>query len=122
VIAHPEVLVQLRDEFFADVEGFNDRRRQHKSIRNWLGSEGPPESTGRGMQEEICRRTREAPNAPNCRAGVCAGYTANEARKGKPGYRTMPEPKPIHVTTPRQADKYCERESPPHAFGESYQA
>ncbi len=64
MIAHPEVLVQLRDELVADVEGFNDRRRQHKSIRKWLGCEGPPESTGRGMQEEICRRTREAPKAP----------------------------------------------------------
>ncbi len=82
MIAHPEVLVQLRDEIFADVEGFDDRRRQHKNIRNWLGCEGPPESTGRGMQEEICRRTREAPKAPKCRGSVYGWYTANEARKG----------------------------------------
>jgi hypothetical protein len=36
VIAHPEVLVQLRDKLVADVEGFNDRRRQHQSIRKGL--------------------------------------------------------------------------------------
>jgi len=36
VIAHPEVLVQLRDELAADAEGFNDRRRQYKIIRNGL--------------------------------------------------------------------------------------
>jgi group II intron reverse transcriptase/maturase len=34
----------------------------------------------------------------------------------------MPEPKHKHVTMPRQAEKYCEREIPPYAFGESYQA
>ena len=120
--AHPEVLVQLRDKLVADAEGFNDRRRQHKSIRNRLGCEGPPESTGHGMQEEICLRTREAPKAPECRGSAGVRYTAIEARKGKPGYRAMPEPNHMHVTMPRQAEKYCEREKPPHAFGESYQA
>ena len=34
----------------------------------------------------------------------------------------MPESKHRHVTTARQAEKYCERERPPYAFGESYQA
>ena len=34
--AHPEVLVQLRDELVADAEGFNDHRRQYKIIRNGL--------------------------------------------------------------------------------------
>lgn len=34
----------------------------------------------------------------------------------------MPESKHRHVTTARQAEKYCEREMPPYAFGESYQA
>ncbi len=34
----------------------------------------------------------------------------------------MPEPKHMHVTMSRQAEKYCEREKPPYAFGESYQA
>lgn len=82
MIAHPEVLVQLRDELAADAEGFNDRRRQYKIIRKGLGWEGPPESTGRGMHEEIWRRTREAPKAPNRRGSVCVGYTATEARKG----------------------------------------
>jgi group II intron reverse transcriptase/maturase len=74
------------------------------------------------MQEEICFRTREAPKAPKCRGSAGTWYTAIEARKGKPGYRAMPEPKHRHVTTPRQAENYCEREKPPHAFGESYQA
>ncbi len=36
MIAHPEVLVQLRDELAADAEGFNDRRRQYKIIRKCL--------------------------------------------------------------------------------------
>ena len=37
------------------------RRRQHRSIRYWQECGGPPESSGRGMQEEIRCRTREAP-------------------------------------------------------------
>ena len=34
--AHPEVLVQLRDELVADAEGFNDHRRQYKIIHSGL--------------------------------------------------------------------------------------
>jgi hypothetical protein len=38
VAAHPEVLVQLRDELVADAEGFNVHRRQHEIIR--FGEDG----------------------------------------------------------------------------------
>lgn len=62
--ARPEVLVQLRDEFVADAEGFNVNRRQHKSIRFRRGCKGPPESSGRGMQEQMRTRTWEVPCAP----------------------------------------------------------
>jgi hypothetical protein len=56
----PFVLVQLRDEFVADAEGFNvPEGNTRRPIRR--GCEGPPESTGRGIQEEKRGRTREAP-------------------------------------------------------------
>jgi len=48
----------------ADAEGFNVHRRQHRSIRYRRECGDPPESSGRGMQEEIRCRTREAPKAP----------------------------------------------------------
>jgi hypothetical protein len=73
------------------------------------------------MQEEIRRRTREAPGAPG-RGKLGVRYTANEAHKGKPGDGTMLEPRAPEWNTARQAEEYCERKSPPQAFGESYQA
>ncbi len=48
----------------ADVEGFNVHRRQYRSIQYWRECGDPPESSGRGMHEEIRRRTREAPKVP----------------------------------------------------------
>jgi len=48
----------------ADAEGFNVHRRQNRSIRYRRECEGPSESLGRGMQEEIRQRTREAPKSP----------------------------------------------------------
>ena len=51
MIAHPEVLVQLRNEFVADVEGFNDRRRQYKSIRYGLDAK-----VRRSQQAVACRK------------------------------------------------------------------
>ncbi len=39
-------------------------RRQHRSIRYWRECGDSPESSGRGMQEEIRCRTREAPKVP----------------------------------------------------------
>ena len=52
MIAHPEVLVQLRNKLVADAEGFNlpEGHTKHPIGR---GCGGPPESTGRGMQEEM---------------------------------------------------------------------
>jgi hypothetical protein len=47
------------------------------------------------------------------------GYTAPEARKGKPGHGTMLEPKLSEGTRTRQAEKYCHRERPLDAPGES---
>ena len=35
-----------------------------RDTQNGEGIEGPPESSGRGMWEEKCRRTREAPEVP----------------------------------------------------------
>jgi len=52
--------LQLRDECDADAEGFNvPEGNTRRPIRR--GCEGPPESTGRGIQEEKHGRTREAP-------------------------------------------------------------
>jgi len=50
------------------------------------------------------------------------GYTALEARKGKPGHGTMLEPTLHGGPWDRQAGKYCYRESPPEADGVSYHA
>ncbi len=46
-------------------------------------------------------------------------YTALEAREGKPGNGTLPEPWRRHGTRDRQAEAYGERASPPDASGES---
>lgn len=45
-----------------------------------------------------------------------------EARKGKPGHRVKRAPTRWAGKRCRQAEEYCERESPPDADGESYQA
>jgi hypothetical protein len=74
------------------------------------------------MQEEIRRSTWEAPWAPAAGRFV-VGHTAIEAHKGKPGNGAMPEPAARDWNVePRKAEKYCERERPPDADGESYQA
>jgi hypothetical protein len=91
VTAHPEVLVQLRNKLVADAEGFNAHRRLHKSIRV-----GEDAKVRRSPQAAACRkRDVEELGRPQrlLRGGSVAGwYTAHEARKGKPGHRTMPEP------------------------------
>ena len=46
-------------------------------------------------------------------------YTALEAREGKPGNGTLPEPRGGVGTRDRQAEAYGERASPPDASGES---
>jgi hypothetical protein len=60
------VLVQLRDELVAEAEGFNvpEGNTKHPIGR---GCGGPPESSGRGMREEMCQRTQEVPLTPGRR-------------------------------------------------------
>jgi hypothetical protein len=54
------------------------------------------------MWEEKCRRTREGPEVPD--VGTARdGYTAIEARQGKPGYGTALESKPVGTTKRRYA-------------------
>jgi hypothetical protein len=122
VVAHPEVLVQLRDWLAADAEGFNVHRRQHRSTRDGEGVE-----VRRSRQAVACRKRyvgelgRPSRLLPAGR--VLVGCTALEARKGKPGYGVMPGPTRAHTERRvRQAEEYCQRESPPYAEGESYQA
>jgi hypothetical protein len=64
-VALPEVLVQLRNRIVADAECLNKHEGNTKPPI-WKGGGGPSESTGRGMQEEIHRRTREAPQGSCC--------------------------------------------------------
>jgi hypothetical protein len=51
-----------------------------------------------------------------------AGYAGIETRKGKPGHSVSLKPKRRDGRPDGQAEKYCQRESPPHAVGVSYQA
>ena len=119
--AHPGVLVQLRNKLVADAEGFNAHRRLHKSIRV-----GEDVKVRRSPQAAACRkRYVEELGRPHrllCVGSVVGWYTALEARKGKPGNGTMPEPQRRWGTRDGQAEEYCERESPPEASGESYHA
>ena len=79
MIAHPEVLEQLRNKLVADAEGFNVPEGNTKRPI-WRGRGGPPESSGRGMQEEIRQRTREAPGVPG--RSWMLKQSELEARKG----------------------------------------
>ena len=105
----------------ADAEGFNAHRRQHESIR--FGEDG---QVRRSPQAVACRkRDVEELGRPQTLLGVESrrrGYTAPEARKGKPGHGTMLEPKLYEGTRTRQAEKYCHRERPLDAPGESSHA
>ncbi len=115
------MLVQLRNEFVADAEGFNVHRRQHMIIRV-----GEDVKVRRRPQAVACRkRYVEELGRPHrlLRVGsVGVRYTVSEAQEGKPGNGTMPEPKLRCGKLVRQAKEYCERESPPYAYGESYRA
>jgi len=51
VVAHPEVLVQLRDKFVADAEELEIYRRQHRSSRAGEGVE-----IRRSPQAVACRK------------------------------------------------------------------
>jgi hypothetical protein len=121
VTAHPEVLVQLRETRVADAEGLNAHRRLPKSIRvgeDAKARRSPQAAAGR-------KRDVKARGRPHrlLRGGSVAGwYTAHEARQGKPGHRTMPEPEQRHGNLDGQVEEYCDRERPPDADGESYPA
>jgi hypothetical protein len=121
VTAHPEVLVQLRNKLVADAEGFHAHRRPHKSIRM-----GEDAKVRRSPQVAACRkRDVEELGRPQRLLRVESvgdWYTALEAREGKPGHGTMPEPQLRRGTRIRQAEEYGERENPPDASGESYHA
>jgi hypothetical protein len=115
------VLVQLRHTLVADAEGVNAPRRLHESIR--VGEDvkvrrSPQAAAGR-------KRDVEALGRPHRLLGggsVAGWYTALEARQGKPGHGTMPEPGQRRGTLDRQAEKYCDKEHPPDVVGESSHA
>src|SRR5262249_56430662 len=108
------------DKAMADAEGFN-APEGYTNPPTRRGGGGPPESSGRGMQEERRRRTWEAPDVPAVE-NDSVWSTAPEARKGKPGHRTMLEPTHCGRTRDRQGEEDCDRESPPYAVGETYYA
>jgi hypothetical protein len=118
--ASPEVLVQLRKGLVRTprVCTLPKATRAHP---DWRGGAGPPESSGRGMQEERRRRTWEAPDVPAVENNS-VWSPAPEARQGKPGHRTRLEPTHCGRTRARQVEEYGDRESPPSAAGESYRA
>jgi hypothetical protein len=63
--------------------------REHPYGRGW---EGPPESTGRGMQAERRRSTWEAPEAPRCEntLGKRRSTVTGKARRMRRGRRSEP--------------------------------
>jgi hypothetical protein len=75
VTAHSEVLGQLRKGEERTPRVFT-LPKATRAPPEWPGGAGPPESSGRGMQEERCRRTWEAPQAP------ASAWYRHWARKG----------------------------------------
>src|SRR5262249_49478965 len=112
VTAHPAVLGQLRKGAWCGRRGFSRTPQATQDHPYWQGWEGPPESSGRGMQEEGRRRTWEAPAVPAVE-NASVGSTAPEARQGKPGHGTMLDPTHGSRTRARQVEESCARESPP---------
>jgi hypothetical protein len=121
VAAQPEVLGQLRDKLVADAEGLNAHRRLHQRIRCGEDAKvrrSPQAAAGRKREAEELGRPHRL-----LRGGSVAGwYTAIEAQEGKRGNRSRPGPERRGGNLDRQVEKYCERESPPEASGESYHA
>ena len=60
MVAHPEVLEQLRDKLVADADSFNVLEGNTKRPE-WLGRGGPPESSGRGSE---AREASESSGSP----------------------------------------------------------
>jgi hypothetical protein len=115
------VLVQLRDKLVADAEGFNVPEG-HTKHPFWRGGGGPPESTGRGLQEERRPRTQEAPSAPDRRETRPEGIRLGRHGRGNPATGLSRNLRGRRERRFRQAEKYGQRERPPPAVGESYQA
>ena len=104
----------------ADAEGFN-APEGHTHPPLWQGGAGPPESSGRGMQEERRRRTWEAPDAPA--VGTRGeGIQLLRHGRGNPDTEQCWNLALRGGTRARQAEESCHRESPPHAAGVSYHA
>jgi hypothetical protein len=118
VTAHPEGLVQLRNTLVAEAAGVTAHRRRHKRIRV-----GEDAKVRRSPQAAACRkRDAEARGRPHRLLGggrVGVWYTALEAREGKPGNSTLPEPRRRRGTRVGQAEAYGDRERPPDASGAS---
>jgi hypothetical protein len=95
-----------------------------KAIRDARLGEG--EEVRRSPQAVACRkRYGEELGRPQALLAVGrsnVGYIDTKARKGKPGHRIKREPKRWTGKPCGEAEKYCERESPPDVPGESYQA
>jgi hypothetical protein len=88
------VLVQLRDEFVADAEGFNVHRRQYErypEMARVSKVRRSPQAVACGKRNvgEL-GKPQEVPAVGTARDG----YTAIEARKGKPGHGVRLESKP----------------------------
>ena len=119
--AHPEGLGQLRETRVADAAGGNAHRRRPKRIRF-----GEEVKVRRSPQAAACRkRDGKARGRPHRLLGVGSvggWYTAIEARTGKPGNSTRPEPQRRRGTRVGQAEESGDRESPPDARGESSHA
>lgn len=73
VVTHPEELVQLRDDLTSGCRGVQGLPKAIQEHPKWRGCEDPPESSGRGMQKQMCLRTWEAPIAPGSRAEQAGG-------------------------------------------------
>ncbi len=97
-------------------------------------TEGNTEASDKGEDVEV-RRSHQAvacrkrdvrepgrPQRLRPEGSMQVRYTVVEARKGKPGDGIRLEPKRHEEARSRQAEDYCQRESPPYAVGESYQA
>jgi len=76
VTAHPEVLVQLRKGACCGRRGFSRTPKATHDHPYWPGWKGPPESSGRGMQEERRRSTWETPAAPARGKRRCMVYSS----------------------------------------------
>jgi hypothetical protein len=88
VTAHPEGLVQLRKGACCGRRGCERTPKATPEHPCWQGCEGPPESSGRGMQEERRTRTGDAPAAPGGRTPQQYGRPLLRHGRGNPD----PEP------------------------------